>query len=123
MRDWNGRGPLGVLSAFPGLACKDLVKVRGKQLGHFEHGDLVFTKYRFELRVGVDVALIRSVLQVVRLDVFPYFLRHFRTRKGPLPMTAASSSEGMGGLLKPVAAAVFAAGDFLAAVAMNYPFK
>ena len=52
--------------------------MREKQLCHFEHRDLILTKYGFELRVGVDIALIRRVLQVVGLDVFPYFLRNFR---------------------------------------------
>jgi hypothetical protein len=64
--------------------------MRGKQLGHFEHCDLLLTKYGFEFCVGVDVALVFRCLQVVGLDVFPYFFRNLSARDG---LTANDSGE------------------------------
>jgi hypothetical protein len=48
-----------------------LAEMCGKQLGHFEHGDLIFAKDGLELGVRVDIAFICSVLKAVCLDVFP----------------------------------------------------
>jgi hypothetical protein len=126
----RGRELPGVLLGIPDLVCNGLTEMRGKQLGHFEHSDLILNKYGFELRVGVNVALICSVLQVVALMYSHiFFVTSVRGMASP-PMMAASSAEGVSALLKPVAApAVFAggafltAGDFFAAVAMDSPIE
>src|SRR5690606_7686552 len=48
-----------------------LLQVGVDQLGQFEHGDLIFAEDRTQLGVGIDVALVAGVLQVVLFDVFP----------------------------------------------------
>lgn len=105
-----------------------LVEICGKQLGHFKHGDLIFSEDGFALGVCVNIAFIRSVLKAVCLDVFPYFFVTSVCGIASLPMTAASSADGVSGLLKLVGApAVFATGaffdtgDFFVAVAINSP--
>ncbi len=49
-----------------------LRQVSGDQLGHLEHGDGAFAaEHLLELVVGVDVALVLGVLEIVLLDVDP----------------------------------------------------
>jgi hypothetical protein len=56
--------------------------MRGKEFGHFKHSDLRLAENWFQLGVSVDVAFVRRILQVVRLDIFPNFLRDFSARGG-----------------------------------------
>lgn len=55
-----------------------LGKVSRNQLRHFKHGDNVFaTKDLLQLVVGLNVALIDWVLQIVLLNVIPQLFDHF----------------------------------------------
>src|SRR5260221_13380009 len=47
--------------------------------GHLEHRDLVLAHHRFQRCVAQDVAFVRGVLQVVRLDVDPEALGDLRS--------------------------------------------
>lgn len=50
------------------------------ELGHFEHADLALAiENRSERVVGVDLSLLRFVLQTVLLDVVPELLGQFGT--------------------------------------------
>jgi|Laugresu1bdmlbdd_1035124.scaffolds.fasta_scaffold42879_2 hypothetical protein len=60
-----------------GFRKKDrvLLHMRRDELGHLEHGDLGLpAEDRLEERVGVDVALVLGVLEIVFFDVVPDFL-------------------------------------------------
>lgn len=49
-----------------------LGEVLGDQLGHFKHVDDCFAvEDLFEGRIGVDVALVGSILKTILLDVSP----------------------------------------------------
>lgn len=51
-----------------------LLDVGAHQFGHFEHRDLVFAaEDRFEGGIGIDVALVLFVLEIVLFDVVPEF--------------------------------------------------
>jgi hypothetical protein len=58
----------------------DLLEVPADDLGHLEHGHLVFAEYSLQFFIGIDHALIGGVLKVIRLDVVPNFLCHFSAR-------------------------------------------
>lgn len=83
-------------------------------------------KNRHEFDIGVHVALVRSILQVVCVEVLPYFFVTSIRGCALLPMTGAGSTDGVSGLLKPVSApsvlavAAFFAKGIFAAVAMNF---
>ncbi len=52
-------------------------------LVHLEHADLVFAAKDWpELFVSQDLALVRRVLQIVGLDVFPHLAHHFGAGQG-----------------------------------------
>lgn len=52
-----------------------LRQVSGDQLGHLEHGDgTLAAENLLKLLVGVDVALVLRILEIVLLDVGPEFL-------------------------------------------------
>ena len=48
---------------------------------HFKHGDLLFAEHFGQFVIGIDVALVLGILQVVGLDVVPQFLDHFSARQ------------------------------------------
>ena len=52
------------------------------QTCQLKHGDLGFAKYGLELVIGIDVALVDLVLQVVFFDVDPHFADHFSAWHG-----------------------------------------
>src|SRR5258706_4206180 len=47
--------------------------------GHLEHRDLVLAHHRLQRCVAKDVAFVRGILQVVRLDVVPEALGDLRS--------------------------------------------
>ena len=60
--------------------------MRRDELGHFEHRDLALAaEDGLQLIVREDVPLIRRILEVVLLNVFPKFLDHLRSRERTLP--------------------------------------
>ena len=54
-------------------------QVLAYQACHLEHGDLLFAEYFGQLLIGIDVAFVLGVLQIVGLDVVPQLLDHFST--------------------------------------------
>ena len=60
----------------------ELLQVLADQASQFKHGDLGFAKYGLELVIGIDVALVDLVLQVVFFDVDPHFADYFRAWHG-----------------------------------------
>lgn len=55
--------------------------MRGDEFGHLEHRDFVLAEDGAEQVVGEDVALVRRVLEIVLLDIFPKFLDDFGARE------------------------------------------
>ncbi len=72
-----GPGP----RAFSARGVVNSFQMRADQFGHFEHADLILAENRLELGICVDHALVRCVLQIVLLDVFPQFFHHFGARQ------------------------------------------
>lgn len=55
-----------------------LGKMTRNEFSHFKHGDLFLAaKNGFQFVIRVDIATIRSILQIMLLDVFPDFLCYF----------------------------------------------
>ncbi len=53
----------------------------GNQLRHLEHIDRpLATKNRFEIGIGVDIALVAWILKIVLFDINPELLYHLGTR-------------------------------------------
>ena len=58
-----------------------LAQVFADQFGHFKHADRAFAKYGLKLSVGIDVATVLGVLQIVLFDVRPKFFDNLGARK------------------------------------------
>ena len=74
-----------------GQVCAD-------QFGHFEHGDLVLAKDHAQLGICIDVALVRSILQVVLFDVLPNLFGDFRAGHRGRTNHSSQVSAGLHGL-------------------------
>jgi hypothetical protein len=94
-----------------------LLDVLADQACHLEHGDLGLAEDFLELGVGVDHALVGSVLQVVGLDVDPQLADDFGAWQGVEPTTAARAALGVRGFMKAALGVRFFAGAAGAAVA------
>ena len=72
----------------------------GDEFRHLEHIDSSFaSEHRLKSGVGVDIALLLRVLEIILLDIDPECLYNFRPRHRPLPTTAASSGLTFNGLM------------------------
>src|SRR3954469_6253184 len=59
-------------------AGRSLLQVLGEVLVHLEHSHAVFAEHLLQLVVGLDLALVLRVLEVVLLDVVPNLAHHLR---------------------------------------------
>ncbi len=63
----------------------DLGKVLGNKLGHLKHRNNPFSlENLFQVRIGIDIASVLFVLEVVLFDVDPEFFDDLRPRHWPL---------------------------------------
>src|SRR3989344_7610890 len=63
-----------------------LGEVCGDELRHLEHVDAFAAAEDFlEVRIRIDLPLILRILKILRLDVHPELLRHFRTGHRSFP--------------------------------------
>ena len=80
---WQSRE--GLSKAAPSAAAQGItesLQLIADQLGHLEHRDLGLLEDFLQLGIRIDHALVRLVLKVVLLDVFPDLLGHFGARHG-----------------------------------------
>ena len=81
-----------------------------QQASHFKHGDLFFAaKNGLEQGIGVDVALVGRILQIVLFDVTQICLTTSVRGKGFAPTTFAKSALGVSAFMKAALGLRFAA--------------
>ena len=68
------------------------------ELGHLEHVDRVLVENDLQGLVGIDVALVLGILQLVLLDVRPELLDHLGAGKGLVADDLGELSAGGEGL-------------------------
>lgn len=52
------------------------------QAGHFKHADLLLAKNLEQFVIGIDIAFVLCVLQIVGFDVVPHFFDDFCAGQG-----------------------------------------
>ena len=100
-----------------------LRQVRADELGHFKHGDLWLTKDDFQLVIGIDVALVRRILQVVFLMYSQIFFVTSVRGMGVAPMTAANSGLMFMGFMNAALGARFAGAAFFAVAIFRLSYE